>query len=204
MRIAVITQNFPVREQPYRGHSTYQTLRRMARRADVEVFSPHIRYPGFFTDSSRPWNVPDLTFTVPDVKARYFSYPGVPVLTRGINGWLSARPLYPILKDRKFDVILSYWIYPDGFAAVNIGKKLGIPTVLKAIGSDINNQSGVSGALGKHAMRQADAVLTVSRALAKKVIACGIDAEKVHPILNGCDSSIFRLADQRAAHVNSV
>ena len=41
-------------------------------------------------------------------------------------------------KENRFDCIDAHYVYPDGFAAALLGKKLGIPVIISARGTDIN------------------------------------------------------------------
>ncbi len=202
MRIGVVTQNFPCKEQPYRGHSAYQTIRRLLRHAEVEVFCPQLHYPSFLAPKHRPWAKTDTSFCVPDISTTFFHYPALPVVSRPFNGSVCAHYLLPHLRKSKLDLILNYWIYPDGLAAVRCGRELGLPVILKAIGSDINEARGVTRFLTRTALRQADFVLTVSEALRAKVLQMGIAPSKVRASLNGCDQSIFFLSDQMQARAD--
>jgi teichuronic acid biosynthesis glycosyltransferase TuaC len=200
MKIAVVTQTFPVREQPYRGHSVYQTLLRLRKLATVNVYSPQATYPSWLHATSRTWAKTDLSYSPELLNAQYFSYPAVPVLSRPVNGLLCARKLEPFLKKNPPDVILSYWVYPDGFSAVHVGRKLGVPVVVKAIGSDVNHASdAVSATLVQYVLNRANRVLTVSEHLRGKVIGNGVAPAKVITVVNGCDTSIFCNADREKA-----
>jgi glycosyltransferase involved in cell wall biosynthesis len=200
MKIALISQIFPVREQPYRGHSVYQTALRLREWAEMRAISPHARYTGWLQPKSRLWSRTDLSYSPEGIPTKYCEYPALPVISRAINGWMCARAIEPLILADRPDVILSYWIYPDGFAAIQAGKKLGIPVVLKAIGSDINDVHGLmQKALTRYAVRKANACLTVSEDLRSKIIGMGVDAERVRAIPNGCDTSIFRVNDRVCA-----
>jgi glycosyltransferase involved in cell wall biosynthesis len=182
-----------VREEPYRGHSAYQTLRCLARFAGVQVFTPQARYPSFLLPRSRSWSQTDLSYSPPDVSATYFDYPALPVLSRPVNGLMIANRLEPLIREYAPDVILSYWIYPDGYAALRVGRKLGIPVVVTAIGSDLNClHRGLGRMCAKTTLKQADRVLTVSYALRQRAIALGAEPSRSLAILNGCDASTFR------------
>lgn len=200
MKIAVVTQYFPVREQPYRGHSAYQTLLKLKQWAEVEIFAPQSRYPRWLLPRNRPWASTDLSHRDKNFNVRYFDYPAIPVLTRAINGLTCARNLEPLLRSARPDVILNYWIYPDGFAAVHVGRKLGIPVAVTSIGSDLNALSGpMSKRQVKHVLDNASMVMTVSHDLRRKAIGFGLPPSKVHAVLNGCDTSVFRPRDRADA-----
>jgi hypothetical protein len=40
--------------------------------------------------------------------------------------------------ENPFSCIDSHFVYPDGFAAVRLGRELGLPVVVSARGTDIN------------------------------------------------------------------
>lgn len=199
MKIAVLTQYFPVREEPYRGHSAYQTLLRAKPWADIEVIAPQAKYPSWLRPGSRGWTSTDLSYTDPNFPATYLAYPAIPVLSRGLSGRIVTRLVEPHLRRIKPDVILNYWLYPEGYAAVEVGRKLGIPVVLNAIGSDVNRTEGIVARLSTSAMQRADLVMTVSEALRRKVIAMGVQPQNVQTILNGCDIDVFHPADAMQA-----
>jgi glycosyltransferase involved in cell wall biosynthesis len=98
------------------------------------------------------------------------------------------------------DVILNYWIYPEGYAAAVAGRKLGIPVILGAIGSDLNRiPDPITKLKTKRALQRASFVITVSEHLRKQAVALGTPAEKVRSILNGCDTSVFHPASRAAS-----
>jgi glycosyltransferase involved in cell wall biosynthesis len=199
-RIAVVSSYFPTREQPYRGHTAYQTLRQLQRFAEIEVFAPFAVYPRWLTPRTFPYYRPDLNYCPPDMAAHYFEYPAVPGLSRFLNGLVCGRYLLPYLERAKPDLILNYCVYPDGYAAVAVGKTLSIPVVLGAIGSDLCRiPDRATLRLTQKALRGAAAVITVSAELRQRAIRLGADPERVTTVLNGCDSSIFRLGDRTTA-----
>ena len=200
MRITVVTSYFPTSARPYGGNSAFQTLRLLKPHASIEVICPLERYldaPGL-----RParYERSDLSWQPPEFRTTYFEYPAIPLLTRPINGRVCARLLTPHVRDSRPDLILNYWLYPDGYAAVRAGRALGVPVILGAIGSDLrarNDPFTIN--LIRKAMSGADAVITVSEELRAQAIMRGVPAEKVTAILNGCDTAVFHPGDRRMA-----
>jgi glycosyltransferase involved in cell wall biosynthesis len=202
MRLAVVTSYFPIRDQPQRGHSAYQTLRAMPKGMDIEVFCPFTVYPSWFQPRNFTHHQADLTYSPPDVRAHYIEYPGLPVLSRPFNGFNCARHLIPHLKRFKPDVILNYNVYPEGYAAVSAGRQLEVPVVLGAIGSDLNRiPDTASRWLTRKTLQRASFVLTVSCHLREQAIRLGAAPDRTRAVLNGCDTSIFHLSDRQAARV---
>jgi glycosyltransferase involved in cell wall biosynthesis len=202
MKIAVVTPYFPFRDEPYRGHSAYQTLLRMPKEAEIEVFCPVATYPNFewLQPRSYRYRRADASYQPPDVKATYFEYPVFPGITRPFNGFICAKYLEPYLRAYRPDVILNYWVYPEGFGAVRAGQKLKIPVIVGCIGSDICR---ISDSLTQYwtlkTLRNAAHVIAVSRDLRKRVLEMGVEGAKATAILNGCDSTIFHPRDRAGA-----
>jgi glycosyltransferase involved in cell wall biosynthesis len=200
MKIAVITTYFPSAAEPWQGRSAYQTLRVLTRKADVRVFYPNANYPSLLKPRSRSYDKLDATYSPPDVKANYFDYPALPLLSRPFNGWMAARALLPHVQDFAPDLIFSCFLYPDGYAALRIGKALSVPVVAMSIGSDINRIGDPISYLHTRAvLREADFLVTVSGDLRLKAIAMGASAEKSRAVVNGCDPSVFYVRDRDEA-----
>lgn len=200
MRIAVITSYFPNSAQPYRGNSAYHTLRRMTQRATVRVFCPLTRYPNWFPPRRFPYHRPNLDYKLPDLQAEYFEYPAVPVLSRPVNPKNCRRYLLERLKSFGPDVILNYFIYPEGCAAASIAADLKIPAVLGVIGSDVNRIPDlITRWHTQRALRRAACVLTVSKQLTEQALALGASRQRVATIPNGCDLAVFHPRERRGA-----
>ena len=197
MKWAIVTQYWPVREQPYRGHSAFQTIRCLANSVEVQAFAPQSRYPNWLAPRNRPWAKTDSTFQPSDIRTTYFDYPALPVVSRFFNGDICASKLKPLIRNFAPDLILNYWVYPDGYAAVKVGKELGIPVVTTAIGTDLNRSlSGFTRRLTEWALKNSDLVVTVSQGLAERAVALGAPRNNVTAILNGCDNAIFFPTDK--------
>jgi glycosyltransferase involved in cell wall biosynthesis len=200
LRIAVITGYFPSSAEPWQGRSSYQTLRVLAREADVRVFYPHARYPSLLDPRGRNYQQLDASYSPPDVSASYYDYCTLPLLSRPFNGWMAARALLPAVRAFAPDLIFSCFLYPDGFAAVKIGKALSVPVVVMSIGSDINRIGDFVTAMHtRSVLREADFLVTVSEDLRRKAVTMGASEETSRAILNGCDLSVFHPGDRLEA-----
>jgi len=199
LNVTVVTSDFPIPDEPYRGHSEYQTLLALSKIADVKVVCPFPRYPRWF-QPGYDYRAPDLSFCPPGVEARYFEYPALPGLTRCINGLVCAKYLEPYLRESMPDVACNFWIYPEGYATVTVARRLGIPAIVGSIGSDLNRiPDPFSRWLTKLAMKRATFVVTKSEHLRQRAIGMGISAAKVRTIQNGCDPSVFHMGDRSVA-----
>ncbi len=203
MRIAVVTQYFPTSAQPWAGHSAFQTVRLLAARHPLRVFYPESRYPKLLTPQSRKSRAQaelDTAWQPAGVETRYIPYPALPLVSRPFNGWMMSRKLRQEVQAYRPDVILSYVVYPDGYAAVRLGKKLGVPVVLTAIGSDLNRISDrLSARHTRQALREAAWATTVSGDLLRTAQRMGAPPARSVAILNGCDTAVFHPRDRLQA-----
>ncbi len=198
LRIALVTPMLPVPHDMTRGRYIHETARCLAKIADVRVFFQTLRYPnvpGIVPKSYLYGDVPpDYTLDGVDVEA--FSYRSLPVLGRPLNGWLASRTLTPRVARFAPDVLVGYWVYPDGFAALHAARRLGKPCVVGALGSDIHVRSGANAWLTRHTIEQSDALIAVSEAMGRSAIAqFGAAPDRVHTIVNGFNRSVFRWQD---------
>jgi teichuronic acid biosynthesis glycosyltransferase TuaC len=133
---------------------------------------------------------------------QYVNFPSIPGVARAVNGMVCARYLLDLVGSLAPDLILNYWLYPQGYAAVKIGAKLGIPTIVGSIGSDLNAIAGPAQRfLTRWTVQRAAAVVTKSHQLRHQAIRLGADSKNVHAVLNGCDLSIFRVSDRFQARL---
>ena len=201
LKIAVVTPELPNRAYPNRGHSVYQTLLSLSAFADLQAFCPLPRYPNLFQPRF-DYRKCDLASSLPNVPTQYFEYPALPVVTRPINGYVCARFLERYTRDLQTDVILNFLLYPAGFAALSLGRKLAIPVVVGTIGSDLNAiPDTFTRWLTRVTLRRANKVIAKSSQLRNRAVEMGADAEKTHVVPNGCDGTIFFLRDRGAARI---
>lgn len=90
------------------------------------------------------------------------------------------------------EILHSYWLYPDSWAASQISRKLKIPHVVSIPGSDIYliDHRRISSAV-KEVLQKVSAVIIQNSREEKKLNALPIDSQKIHMISNGVDVSRF-------------
>jgi teichuronic acid biosynthesis glycosyltransferase TuaC len=200
LKIAVVTRNFPTSAEPWQGRPAYQTLRELARQAEVRVFYPNPSYPSLLKPRGRSYRKLESSSDSPEVKVDYYDYPALPVVSRPLNGWMAARVLLPHIRSFAPDLIFSYFLYPEGYAALQIGKALSVPVVARSMGSDINRIADpISAMHTRTVLREVDFLVMVSRDLRKKALAMGASPERICTMINGCDTSVFHLGDRLQA-----
>jgi glycosyltransferase involved in cell wall biosynthesis len=127
----------------------------------------------------------------------------IPRVGQSLMGALYAASLLPaVLRRRKtFDVILGSWAYPDGVAAVALGRLCGVPSVVKVHGSDLDVLATRPGPRRnmKLLLPRAQRVVAVSRALGQVAESLGVARDRIDVVTNGVDQELFQPRDRGAA-----
>jgi teichuronic acid biosynthesis glycosyltransferase TuaC len=117
---------------------------------------------------------------------------------------LAAR-LKPLLRamrrDFPFDVIDASFFFPDGVAAVELGRAFGVPVSIKARGADIHHWGRAPGTAAQvlEAGRRADGLLAVAGSMRDDMVALGMDGAKIRVHRTGVDLDRFAPRDRAAA-----
>ncbi|MDQ3364722.1 MAG: glycosyltransferase family 4 protein [Myxococcota bacterium] len=207
MRVLAITKIFPNAAEPLSAPFNRQQFAALARRCELEVMATLPWFPG--SGLLARWSSAGKLAQVPRrerIDGIEVTHPRtlfVPRLAHITWGPLYAASIAPRLAAYrgKVDVVLGSWAYPDGFAAVIAARLLGIPSVVKLHGSDINVIAKLPGPrrLTAWALSRATRVVAVSRALADEVVALGVPRDRIAIVMNGVDSELFRVRDRAAA-----
>ena len=201
MRILTYTSLFPNAKQPLHGIFVYQRVAHLARRPGNEdvVVAPVPYFPrvgiggewGDFARVPREERISDLSIFHP----RYPLLPKVSMLFHGWLMYLGCRALVRQLHaEIPFDVIDAHFIYPDGFAAVLLGRLLKIPVSVSARGTDMNVYPSLATIrpMLRWTLQHADARITVSDSLRARVAEVAGMRQTIHVIPNGVDAARFK------------
>ncbi|WP_313927402.1 glycosyltransferase [Pseudoxanthomonas sp.] len=184
-----------------RGRYIHETARALSQLAQVRVFFQQASYPRIPGLSPRSFLRGEVgeDYTLDGVDVEAFTYPALPGLSRVTNGWMAGRALVARMRRFEPDLVLAYWVYPDGAAAKRAAQRLGVPCIVGARGSDIHVRSGLNAHLTRRTLQGLDAILTVSHAMRDTAISTfGADPERVHPVVNGIDTDVFHPRDRQA------
>jgi teichuronic acid biosynthesis glycosyltransferase TuaC len=99
-----------------------------------------------------------------------------------------------------FDLIDAHVVYPDGVAAVLIGKRLGVPVVITGRGTDLNLYPRWAWPRWwiRYAALAADGIVTVASALRTPLVELGVSEARIRVLRNGVDLVLFRPLDRSA------
>ena len=133
-------------------------------------------------------------------------YPTIPKVGMTPAPFLMAAALAPHLARIRregfdFDVIDSYYLYPDGIAAVMLGAMFDRPVVMSALGTDVSliPDWRIQRKLILWACARAGAVTCVAGALRDALIDLGAAPDKVAVVEHGVDLNLFHPPADRMA-----
>jgi len=99
------------------------------------------------------------------------------------------------------DVVHARFAYPDGWAAVRLGREFDVPVVVQVHGSDVRllDRYPARRRRTEEALRAADGVIAVSQDLADTVVRLGVDPERVVLVYDGTDPALFHPGSKAGA-----
>jgi glycosyltransferase involved in cell wall biosynthesis len=203
--IVVVTTFFPNGAFPHRTVFVRNLVRAMRARTSVEVIAP-VPYAPPAIGVAR-WRklrtvpaheeVDGLAIAHP----RYIAVPGLDALSGvtyavGVMGALRRR-----LRARGPFLLHVHCAYPDGVGAAHVARRLGVPYVITAHGSDINvyAEKPLLRPQIRGAFAGARGVIAVSRALEAKIAAMGAGMPLERIGCAGFDPTLFAARDGDAA-----
>lgn len=208
MKILTFTSLFPNQKRPDFGVFVFQRVSHVASRPGnlVQVVTPIPYFPswipskrwGTYSQLPRQERIGNLDVYHP----RYPFLPGVLTPLHGLLMFLGSLFLVRRLhRQFHFDCIDAHYIYPDGFAAVLLGKMLGLPVILSARGTDINvfPSFWTIRPMIAWSLRSAAGIIAVAAALKCAIVHLGIPSDRVCVIPNGVDLERFHPYEQSEA-----
>lgn len=199
-RILVLSSLFPSVARPQAGLFIRERMFRVAKRLPLTVVSPQPWFPlqgaiRMFRPHFRP-STPSGYEEQAGISVyypRFFSIPGV---CKGLDGTWMALGCIAWLRRLKeapgFDLIDAHFAYPDGYAAVQLGRRFKVPVTITLRGTEVPlSQDPIRRRKILQALAGASYVFSVSESLKQHVVALGAEADKIEVIGNGVDTAKF-------------
>ena len=215
LRLLTFSSLFPSAARPNHGIFVENRLRHLVAATDdgaPAVVSTVLAPVPWFPSTSARFGDWALNARVPERETRHGlqiyhpRFPVIPKIGMSIAPWLLYRAMLPVVRDMlrqglRFDAIDAHYVYPDGVAAVWLGKALNLPVVITARGTDVNliPRYAIPRRLIQGAIKGAAALITVSAALKAAMVELGAPDDKVTVLRNGIETSLFRPPADRAA-----
>ena len=210
IRLLTFSTLFPSNIRPNHGIFVENRLRHLlaSGRAASTVIAPVPWFPSgspVFGDWSRYANVV-ATETRHGIVVHHPRYLVIPRFGMSLAPLLLYRAMLPfvrrlIAEGQEFDAIDAHYVYPDGVAAVWLGQRLGLPTIVTARGTDVNliPRYPLPRRLIQQAIAGAAALIAVSAALKAALVELGAPPDKVTVLRNGVDTALFHPVDRNTA-----
>ncbi len=190
-----ISNLFPDESEPYRGLDNVMALHALRDRGwDIRVIAPRPWFPLLKPRRAFTARAQDAPFQPLYAPVLY-----LPKIGGLANHHLMARALRRSLRRIRgafeWDVTLSSWLFPDGWAAWQAMRGFeGRPVVLLAQGSDVHRylKSPPRRLAILEALAGTAGCISRSHSLASMLTAAGAETSKLHPVHNGIDTNVFR------------
>ena len=137
------------------------------------------------------------------LQIRHPRYPLLPKVGLSTAPLLMAAAARSVLQEMidegfDFDVIDSHYLYPDGVAAILLGRWFGKPVTMTALGDDVITypRYRIPRKFLLWGLRQAAGVSSVCQALKDKLIEWGASGDEVRVIVHGVDPGLFQPVDR--------
>ena len=210
LRLLTFSTLYPNAARPNHGVFVENRLRHLVAsgQATSEVVAPVPYFPGDhprFGDWALHARAPRDEMRH-GIAVHHPRYPVVPRVGMSAAPFLLYAAMLPVLRRLlaqrpAFDAIDAHYVYPDGVAAVWLGRRLGLPVVVTARGTDVNliPSHRVPRLLIRRAIAGAAALIGVSAAIKAALVELGAPDEKVTVLRNGVDIALFRPPEDRDA-----
>ena len=203
MKLLTFSTLFPNTQQPSHGIFVQTRLRYLLGSGVVEskVVAPVPWFPSTnqrFGHYASLAKVP-LSETRFGIEVLHPRYPVIPKIGMSIAPPLLYRAVKPVIakiidEGYDFDAIDAHYFYPDGVAAVMLGRYFNKPVAITARGTDINLIPAhmLPRKMILWAASHAQGMITVCAALKDAMVELGIPAERITPLRNGVDLELFK------------
>ena len=195
-RALVFSTVFPNPRQPLHGIFIRERIRHLLPHADIRVVAPLAWFHG-----RRAIPAEEMQGALPVYHPTFCYVPAIFKACDGVFLFLSSLPrIIRLRRDFRFDLIDAHFAFPDGFAAVLLGRWFGCPVVVTLRGSErVFVEYKLRRAAISWTVRRADRVIAVSGALAALARELGAPPDKIEIIPNGVDIDRFRPEPRDAA-----
>ena len=202
LSLLTITTLYPNPVQPAHGAFVATRLRELLCSEEIraEVIAPVPWVPPWLNKTSiGRLNLVPTERTEGDLVIHHPRYVVLPKV--GMN--ITPHTLYHTLKrsltellraGRKFDLIDAHYFYPDGVAAVWLGRQFGIPVCVTGRGTDLNLIPEYTSPRRMiiDAAKHADGLITVCQALKERLVELGPTPDAITVLRNGVDLERFK------------
>ncbi len=206
-KLLVFSSLFPHSGAPNAGVFIRERMFRVGKHLQITVVSPKPWFPGqglirrFRPHYRQPAPAKEVQDGITVYHPKFLSIPGV---FRQFDGFFMAvgsyLTLWRIKNGAGFNLLDSHFAYPDGFAAMLLGKWLKVPVTVTLRGTEVpHSKNPKLRPLLISALKGVDCIFSVSDSLRQHVITLGIEPSKIRVVGNGVDLEKFHRVDRAEA-----
>ena len=198
-RLVVFSSLFPNATQPNAGLFIRERMFRVGKQLPLLVVSPKPWFPGqglirMFRPNYRP--MPARMESQAGVEVLFPRFLSIPGVFRNLDSLFMAVGSYFVLrrlKRRGFNLIDAHFAYPDGHAAIRLGRWLGLPVTVTLRGTEVpQSRNPTLVPKLQEVFRSADFVISVSDSLRQLAYSLGLASERGQVVGNGVDADRFK------------
>ena len=209
IKILTFSTLFPNTMRPSHGVFVETRLRHLVASGEISarVLAPIPWFPSShprFGEYARFAGVPhtEVRFGLQVEHPRYFLPPKLGMTLAPLLLALRAKHAIKrmLAAGEDFDLIDAHYFYPDGVAAVLLGRWFNKPVVITARGTDINliPQHALPRKMILWAAQHAAGMITVCQALKDAIVALGVAPDRIVALRNGVDLNLFQPVERAA------
>lgn len=203
MKVLFLSTTFPTPARPQQGTFNHHMIEALRARHSVRVIAPvpwtQRRLSDFFShdkESNRS------TANNQNVHPTYWYPPKI--MRHRYDRFYEASIRSTIAAMKKTfvpEIVMGYWLHPDGAAAIQVAEQVGCPCIVMSGGSDLKEltkQPNRRHAIERVLLRT-DHLVVVSQDLARVANALGMPKDRIDVVRRGIDPIRFFAADQDVA-----
>ena len=204
MRVLVLSSTFPNPKQPALGVFIRERMSRVARHAEVRVVAPVPWFPFNARIRGARWEGLPRVEWQDGLEVHHPPFFCIPRYNKWLDGFTYAVSLLPYLRRLRrsfpFEAIDAHFAYPDGMAAILLGRALGLPVMITLRGSIVRLATyPLHRPQLRYALTRAARVLAVSASLRDVAVRLGVPSERIRVVPNGVDLERFHPRERGAA-----
>lgn len=202
MKALTVSHLYPNTSEPYKGVFVAELTSALRQYVDIRVAAPLSWFPVL-----RPRREIPNHCDVAGTRIYHPRYPAMPKPLRNVR-WIP----YQAALDRTLrtvaaedfipEILHAHWVYPDGYAAAKLAKRIGAKSVVTvhghaSLGLGIQ---GLTTSKCRESLQLVDLIITVSEELREILITqFGVSPERIRVIHNGIDPGKFEYRDRETA-----
>ena len=188
MNVLLITTTYPTPAHPHQGAFNRVLVEALGARHDVRIIAP---IP--WTQVSR--GTCDASDGSRTLHPTYYYPPKMLRERHDLFYWWSiGRSLARLERRFSPDVVMGYWLHPDGAAALRAAERFRVPSIVMSGGTDLRllprdarRRQAIS-----RVLETTDRVIVFSRELAVHAYRLGVPPDKLEVVYRGVDRRVFQ------------